>query len=100
MLNNSGPRSGIRKVLGSVMHYALLCTKPPCGKRLWSTTKSGNTWKTHKEEYTSSLQRIPDCLLRGSPCYIWNAAHLDLSIQTSLKAIRGGALEEDDHYVR
>lgn len=24
-----------------------------------------------------------------SPCYFWNAAHLDKSIQTSLKAIRG-----------
>lgn len=49
-LNNGGPRYGIRKVFDpavqSVLMYADLI-----GKRLWSTTKAGISWKRHKEEW-------------------------------------------------
>lgn len=50
ILNNGGPRYGIRKVFDPVVQSVLLYADL-IGHKVWSTTKAGRSWKRHKEEW-------------------------------------------------
>lgn len=99
MLNNGGPRSGFRKVVGSMVHYVLLYVAT-----MWQKALVYNKIRKYLEHAQRrvhlafaahsglSPQRQPLLFLERCPS---RSKYTDES-----KSDQRGALEEDDHYVR
>lgn len=95
MLNNGGPRSGIRKVVGSMVHYVLLYKATMWQKALVRKYLEHAQRRVHLEFAAHSglsPQRQTLLFLERCPS---RSKYTDES-----KSDQRGAVEEDDHYVR